>query len=244
MLSIMDKVPPENAQSRKALEMARGNPDLIQYVKTKIENVGKQFKCEEEIQTVVNAVNDTLAMADFVKNITNPLFGKCWDGTITSQEIEMLKPGYFNYQDLLAQKKLQEIDEMIISEKMKNVVMVYDVNEKSEFVRAYISNGKQLETNNSDDQKIIDLYDQCFHSWLVFNNMSSQEGVIFSTSKLDKQGKYTEKANPENIVNLINDPERGLDASLKKQNQSLSLQVERFSQQPEIDIGARADKNV
>ncbi len=243
MSSLVDRQPPENIASRKALEMTRNNPELIEMVKSKIIEIGKEFKCEEELEVVLTAVNDTLSMAEYVKKVLAPLYIKCWNGTITPAERDMLMPGYFNYQDLLAQKKLQEIDESVLADKMKNVVMVYDVTDKSEFVRAYMSNGKQLDINNSEDKKIIDLLDQCFHSWLVFNQMSSQDGVIFNTSKLDKKGNYVEKAKPENIVNLLNHPERGLDVSVKKQGRELEINVQRFNQKPEAAYDARAEKH-
>jgi len=242
MYSVSDRLPPENQASVKALEMAKKNPELLEKVKKEILSIAKKFKCEEEIQPVITAVVDTLSIAEYVKNIISPLNIKLWDGTITPAEMEMLKPGYFTYQDLLAKRKFQELDQSIIEEKMKNVVMVYDINDKSEFVRAYMANGKQLDVNNPDDKKIIDLYDQCFHSWLVNNNMSSQDGVVFNTTKLDKQGKYTERADADKVVNLINNPERGLDAAVKKQGRFLELKVERFQQKPEATITAQADK--
>ena len=235
--------PPENQACRKALEIARNNPSLVQYIKTKVEKIAIDFDYEEEMQAVLSAVNDTLSMAEYVEGVVGHLYTKCWDATITPLEREMLKPGYFNYQDLLAQKKLQEIDQNIVGSRMKNVIMVYDVSDKSEFVRAYMIDGKQLDINNPEDKKIIDLYDQCFHSWLVNNNMSSQDGIVFETTKLDKKGNYVERASAENIATLINDPERGIDATVKKQSGSLELKVQRFQQKAEPAPTVRAEKN-
>lgn len=243
MLSLTDRKPPENQASRKALEIAGNNPSLVEYIQHSIKKIGKEFKCQETMESVSSAVTDTLSMAVYVKDTLDPLYIKCWEGTIEPAEKEMLKPGYFNYQDLLAKQKFQEIDEKLIAEKMQNVVMLYDVNDKSEFVRAYMGNGKQLDINNPDEKKIIDLYDQCFHSWLVHNDMSSQDGIIYNTSKLDKQGNYIERADSEKIVSLINDPERGLDISVKKQGRTLELNIQRLQQKAEPELGARAEVN-
>lgn len=242
METIKDSLPPDLPASVKTLEIAKKNPDLLREVKQRLESISIKFDCAEELQAVFSAVDDTLSMAKYVQDIVSPLYGSCWDGTITPEEIEMLKPDYFSYQDLLAQRKLQEIDQSIVEDKMKNVVMVYDVNDNAEFVRAYMSNGKQLDISNPDDKKIIDLYDQCFHSWLVNNNMSSQNGVIFNTTKLDKKGNYIERANAENIVSLISNPERGLDVAIKKQGRFLDLKVQRFQQNPEPTFTAQAEK--
>lgn len=236
-----NKQPPENEASRKALDMTRNDPALVKHAKEKVIKIGKEFKCEEELQPVMKAINDTLAMAEYVQNIVQPLYTKCWAGDLSPAEREKLKPGYFNFQDVLARQKLQEIDKSVVAERMKNVVMIYDINDKSEFVRAYISNNIQLDPNNPEDKKIIDLYDQCFHSWLVRNNMSSQDGVIFSTVKLDKKGNYVERANPQNVASIISDPELGLDVAVKKQGIGLALNVQRFNQAPEQQAGVRAE---
>lgn len=236
-----DRQPPENRACVAALEMARHNPTLLRVIQEDIENIGKKFKCEEEMEPVLTALSDTLSMAEYAESIRGPLYSKIWDGTITPEEMEMLKPGYFTYQDLLANRILQDIDKSVIEEKMQNVSILYDINDNSEFIRAYMSNGKQLDANNADDKKIIDLYDQCFHSWLVKNNMSSQDGVIYNTTKLDKQGNYIEKADKTKIISLINNPNLGLDTVVKKQGKNLKLQVERFEQPPEALIAAQVD---
>ncbi len=244
MHSLVERKPPENQASAKAIAMIRNNSELGRSVKNQLSKISKEFKCEEEMQAVLSAVDDTISMAEYVENILAPLHEKKWDGTITPQERKMLEPGYFNYQDLLVKKKLQEIDKDTVAEKMQNVVMIYDINDKSEFVRAYVSNGKQLDVNNSEEKKLIDLYDQCFHSWLVYNKMSSQSGVIFNTSKLDRKGNYIERATPDDVIKLINNPERGLDIAVKKLNKSFSLGVQRNQQKPEQDISVRAETNV
>lgn len=238
--SILDATPPENKAVAKALEILKNNPEMIKVVHARcIENT-ERFNREEESEAQLSAIVDTLSMAEYVYNVRKDLYQKLWNGTITEQELEMLRPDYFNFQDLLAHQQLQAIDEEFIAENMQNVVMVYDVSKDSEFIRGYVSEGRQLDPNNPTDKKIIDLYDQCFHSWLVDNKMSSQDGVIYNVNKLDKKGNYVEKSKPENVMRLLESADRGLQFAVTKQSKNLHLEVVRNkpSASPEPDIGA------
>ena len=238
--SIMDATPPENKAVAKTLEVVKNNPEMVKSVQKQCIENAQRFKREEESEAQLSAIEDTVSMAEYVYNVRKDLYQKLWNGTITPEELEMLRPDYFNFQDLLAHQQLQAIDEEFIAENMQNVVMVYDVSQDSEFIRGYISEGRQLDPNNSKDKKIIDLYDQCFHSWLVDNKMSSQDGVIYNINKLDKKGNYVEKSKPEDVMRLLESEDRGLKFAVDKQSKDLNLEVVRNqpAASPEPEAGA------
>lgn len=175
-------------------------------------------------ETAMTAVSDSILTAEYIAQKRAVLEGMIHDGSITQDELQMLKPGHFTFQDSLAQKALQELSETERVEKLSNVVMVFNVNDRSEFVRGYMSNGVQLDAKNEDDKKAIAVLDQTFHSWLVSNNMSSKHGVIFKTDQLDKDGKPT-LADPKTVSELLSDPVKGLGAVMKKQDKAFALEV-------------------
>lgn len=238
--SIVDATPAENKAVAKTIDVVKNNPEMLKVVQKRCNENAQRFKREEESEAQLSAIADTISMAEYVFNVRKDLYQKLWNGTITEAELEMLRPDYFNFQDLLAHQQLEDIGEEFIAENMQNVYMVYDVSKDSEFIRGYIIDGKQLDPANPKDKKIIDLYDQCFHSWLVDNKMSSQDGVIYNVNKLDKKGNYVEKSKPEDVMRLLESEERGLKFAVNKQSKDLHLEVVRNqpAESPEPDVGA------
>lgn len=233
----INKKDPDASALTKCFEICAGDLGCLQYIQTEVDVIKKKFSSEEVSQTIILAVNDTVAFANYVATKRENLKQKLWSGTISPQELSQLRSDYFNYQDMLAQKKLQAIDEKVLAN--KDITMYYDINDKSEFVRGYVSNDEQLNDNDEQEKKIIELYDQCFHSWLVANKMSSQNGVIYDTTKLDKKGNYINKAKPEDVVRLINDPVQGLGAAVMKQRAGLPFVVQQMTSGPQPDVSAQ-----
>jgi hypothetical protein len=236
---MQDKAAPDNKAVSRAIDVCDGNLNLLYYAKSEHADIVKKLGREEESVAAATAIDDTISMAEYVDRERKDLYEKIWSGTLTNSELEMLRADYFNFQDLLAQEKLQSIDKRVLDEKFKDIVMVYDVNDQSEFIRGYMSNGKQLDPKNVDDKKIIDLLDQSFHSWLVENGYSSQDGIVYNTDKIDKKGNYTKKATPETVATLISNPDKGLNASVKKQSKELSFEVKRHQPKQKEELAVK-----
>ncbi|MDF1758500.1 MAG: hypothetical protein P1U74_09425 [Legionellaceae bacterium] len=231
---------PENKAVSKCIELAQGNLTVLLHIQKEHDAIVGHFKCADESEVATSAIKDTISMAEYVHNERRGLEEKIRNGTITESELEMLKSDYFNFQDLLTQQKLKDIDKSDLAETFKDVVMVYDINDQSEFVRGYVSNGKQLNPAVEKDGKVIDLLDGAFHSWLVGNGLSSDAGVIYNKDKIDNDGHFTERANPEKVIECLNNPQKGLDATIKKQSPDLSLRAQR-NQQSEPQQAPSAD---
>lgn len=225
MGSVKDEVPVENKAVANALAVAGDNVELLKEIRDKANKSAEKFDRFEESEAAFKAIADTISMAEFVYNTRKDIMLKIWNGTLSAEDLEMLRPDYFNFQDLLAHEQLQDIDIQFIENNMQNVVMVYDVSENSEFVRGYIVDGQQLNPENPEHKKIIDLYDQCFHSWLVDNKMSSQDGVIYDVNKLDRQGNYTHRVKPEEVMRCLESKDTGLMSTIKKQSAQLGLEL-------------------
>lgn len=225
----------ENAAVAKALKTAGNSLSNLQYIQTELSSNTTRNRTEEASGVALEAVTDSIFVAQYATKKRTELMDKLWDGTITSEDMLMLEPGYFNFQDSLAQKALQELSESMRSEKLSNVVMVYDVNDKSEFVRGYMSNDQPLDPNHEDDQKVIRVIDQTFHSWLVSNGLSSQDGVIYTTDQLDKQGNPINRADPHVISALLRDPVKGLESVMKKQDRTYALDVRQYQAKKPVE---------
>lgn len=232
MGSQKEAIPPDAQALANALEVAlvdRHSNDTskntIEFIRARLDELEPNFSSQEFYTTALGSVNDNAAMVEFEVGSRKHLIRKLWNGKITAAELDMLHPSYYNFQDSLVNKQLQELDSKFVEENMQDVAMVYDVSEDSEFVRAYLVNGRQLDEQNSADKKIIDLYDQYFHSWLVDNKMSSQDGVIFDTTKLDRKGNYTQKVKREEIIRLFESASKGLKTTLNKQKHKLGLEI-------------------
>lgn len=215
---------PDNLAVSKILDTLGGNLELLKELRADHDELVAKNRTEEYSTDAKTAINDTISVASFMQEKRVHLEQKLWDGTITDEELEILKPDYFSFQESLAQKSLQELDEKLRTEKLSQVTMVYSIDEDSKFIRGYLSNGKQLNANDEDDKKIIDILDQSFHSWLLRNNLVSLDGVIYKHEKY-KSGKPTKKANPEKVSELLLDAEKGL---AKKQESSFPLQVKAY----------------
>ncbi|MDP3561131.1 MAG: hypothetical protein Q8R83_03000 [Legionellaceae bacterium] len=215
----------DNIAKSDALTTAGSNLKIVQYVQERENQIRRRLGTDGVSDAASDAISDTVSMATYIAEKRTELLSKLWDGTITEEELLMLKPGYFTFQETMAQKALQELDVNVREEKLNNVSMIYNVNDKSEFIRGYLRNNKQLNANDDDDKKIINILDKSFHSWLLNNGMTSVNGVIYTTDKLDKKGAPINKANPKEVSTLIVDPVKGL---AKKQEKSFSLEVKQY----------------
>lgn len=238
------KVPPESLALSKAIEVCGGNLSSLEYLEKAYAEVMANFKQNGGVQDAMSVIADTVEMARFVHNERSGLDSKIHDGTITEDELKVLAPDYFNFQDLLTKRKLEDIDKELLADKFKNILMVYEISDSSEFVRGYVSNGEQLSEKIADDNKIIDLLDQAFHSWLVSNGMINHDGIIYDKSTVDSKGNYTKKINPKDFKKLISSPDKGLDAAIKKQDKTLSLEVMINKTGPKAESAAKADSNL
>ncbi|MDP3705002.1 MAG: hypothetical protein Q8R24_03730 [Legionellaceae bacterium] len=212
------------------LKTAGDNLNCLEYGKKILDAKPKRGTVNAS-EIAMTAANDSILTAEYIAQKRAVLLEMIHDGSITPDELDMLKPGYFTFQDSLAQKALLELSETERAEKLSNVVMFYNINERSEFVRGCMSNGIPLEAKNEQDKKAIAVIDQTFHSWLVSNNMISKQGVIFKTDQLDKEGKPT-LADPQTVSALLNDPVKGLGVVMKKQDKSFGLEVRQRQTKP------------
>lgn len=215
---------PDNVAVAKTLEVIGGNLNLLWELKKDHDGLVAKNRTDEYSKDAKSAITDTISVATYIHEKRQDLENKLWDGSITDEEIEMLHPEYFSFQESLAQKLLQELEPNVRTEKLRQVTMVYQINEKSEFVRAYLSNGKKLDPDNEQDAKVIKISDQFFHSWLVKNKMVSVDGVIYKQAD-HKGGKPTQKADPEVVSALLDDAEKGL---AQKRTASFLLEVKEY----------------
>lgn len=221
---------PDNQAMAKILDTVDGNLALLTEVRQEHDDLVAKNRTETYSTDAKTAINDTISVATYIHEQRAPLEQKLWDGTITDEELEKLKPGYFSFQESMAQKALQELDDNVRAEKLSQVTMVYSINDESEFTRGYLSQGKQLKAKDEQDKKIIDILDQSFHAWLLRHNLVSVEGVIYKHDKY-KAGKPTQKADPEVVSALLLDAEKGL---AKRQESSFPLEVKQYkSKKPE-----------
>ena len=134
----------------------------------------------------------------------------------------MLHPFFFSYQESVAQRALDRLDENIRATKLANVTMVYDIDEHSQLVRGYLSHGKFLDSKNAEDKVVIDVLDKSFHAWLMKNKyVMDDDGVIYKSEKY-KNAKPTIKADPQQLSALLEDESKGL---AKKQEHVYKLEV-------------------
>lgn len=203
---------PDHAAGAKTLEVLRNHLDLLV-------EFNNQPHLSEDVKA---AVNEMMTAAEYVQGKRQELLNKLWDGTITDQEIEMLHPNYFSFQESIAQRALQNLDAQVRSEKLSDVTMVYQINDQSEFVRGYLSHGKMLNPENNQDQQVIHVLDQSFHSWLIKNKLVSVDGVIYHQPTKAYETP-TQKVNAKVMSELIEDKDKGL---AKKQEAFFKLTVQ------------------
>ncbi len=229
---MQDKAP-DNVAMAKIIELTGGNLELLHEIKADHDGLVAKNRTEEYSKDAKSALDDTISVATYIDEKRQDLAKKLWDGTITEDEIEMLHPEYFSFQESLAQKALQELDANVRAEKLHQVTMIYQINDKSEFVRAYLHDGKKFNHDNEQDEKIINILDQSFHSWLLKNKMVSVEGVLYKQAG-SKGGKPTQKADPSVVSALLEDAQKGL---AKKQAASFNLEVKAYQPKaPSVDV--------
>jgi hypothetical protein len=231
-------IPPDNKAIAKAIEISDGNLDALQYLDSEYRQIVTKFKLFEESKIPLEAITENIDLAVYTAEQEQPIRDKLKSGDLTENDIIILKKGYFNSQDLLASKKLNAIDRKVLSEQFKNVDMVYEINDKSEFTRAYVKDGKQLGEGSPDEAKVIDLLDEYFRVWLVSQGMSSQKGIIYSSTKLDKENNYIEKISPESFIESFEDPSLGFSSALKLKNKSIAIEVSKNEPQPKKEAQA------
>ncbi len=231
----------DNLSISKAIELCGNHINSLRYLQDALKESITQLCTQESNQAAMAAVEESLATALFVEDKVTSLLSKLHDGSITEAEINMLKPGYFNYQDSLVEKQLQSLDPSS-RDKLNNVMMVYDINHRSEFVRGYMSHDLPLDPTAENDKKIIDVMDQSFHSWLVSHQLASQQGVIYKTDKVDNQGFYVNKADPQMVSSLLRDPLHGLEATIKKQDPSITMQVRDYKTKATAETSIPAEQ--
>ncbi len=215
---------PDNQAVAKILDTIGGNLGLLTELQEEHDELVAKNRTEAYSTDAKTAISDTISVATYIHEQRSLLEQKLWDGSITDDELERLKPGYFSFQESMAQKALEELDADVRAEKLSQVTMVYSISDESEFTRGYLSQGKQLKANDEQDKKIIDILDQSFHAWLLRQNLVSVEGVIYKQEKY-KDGKPTQKAHPAVVSQLLLDEQKGL---AKKQESSFPLEVREY----------------
>jgi len=215
----------DNAAVAKFIKTAGNNVELLQYGQAIHNQNIKKNHAEDVSVAAMDAISDSILTAQYIENKRQVLLDALHQGKMTPAELDMLKPGYFIYLDSLVQKGLQELSEQARAEKLGQLVMVYDINNDSEFVRGYLSQGKALNANHAEDKAVIDVVDQAFHSWLVANKMTNQDGVIYSTEQLDKAGNPINRVDPEVLSARLSDPVDGLHRAIKKHDKRFELEV-------------------
>jgi hypothetical protein len=225
---------PDNEALSKALKIAEGNPEAVAMVSEKYYESVKSIPTIE-LTKQFEAIKSVQDLSELNEKSRNYVLSKLWSGELEYDELQILQRNYYNFQDAIAQSKLSEVDINFIRDNLKDVTMIYDITDDSQFSRAYLRNGKQLNPDNEDDKKVIEIYDQCFHSWLHKNNMSSKDAIIFEMKDINKDtGEYLNRAKKEKIEEAIIDLENGLHAAVKKQRKGLELFIKPYQSDSQL----------
>lgn len=211
---------PSNQKIEKIRQLCGNNSELLLYWRDDLIMVVKKTRADEEFSGVFSALDDTIAIAQHQEREAAKV--DMYGGDI--QDIYKLEPNNINQLDFMAKNELNALSKHE-KDRLTDVTMIYDVTDKGDFLRGYLSNGAPLDPFNDDDKKIISVMDKAFHSWLISHDMLSKDGIIYKNEPKDRGGNPTEIVSLKTLDSLLSNEKTGLDEPVRKLDENLVVTV-------------------
>ena len=197
-----------------AMSVAETSVEAAEYLATQFKEVLTKAKMLDKYADILQKVEDFAQYTKF-KLLSN---SQPWAGqTFSSTDFN-------NMQANIAIDAAKNLENMHIGTE-NNVVFDFAINNQSEFLRGYSTEGKAL--NN----KSVESMDKLFSAWLAENNLISKDSSLY---KSDKNGKIVSeegqniKANAEEVKALISDPEKGFEKYLSSKGIQVTTQQQQY----------------
>lgn len=236
----MNKLP-KVANVAQAIELGQSSHNVMTYLRDHLLDSLQKERAVGDYTDVIQAVDETKKMAQLREEFLATISSGCWHGTASSQSVAMFKPNSVTHVDGQAIEGIQELNQELGKDnELSDIVMAYYIDDNAQFNRGYIVNQEIVDDSNPQHQKILEVVDKIFHSWLISNGMLADEhGVIHIK---DKNGDLTQKAKREDIARLLEDPDKGLRNTVEKIDPNIQLSMlwspPEEASHPEIGAGA------
>lgn len=213
---------PKVANIAQAVDLGKGSTAVMSFLQTSLLTQFNKERVIEDYSAVLEAVDETKNMAQLRDDLKATASSNCWHATANARAVAIFKPDSVTHMDGAAIQGIQELNQALGKDhELSDIVMAYYIDDNSLFNRGYIVNKQVIDDHNPQQQKMLDVIDKIFHSWLVSNNMSADDsGVIYTK---DKQGNLTQRAKREDITRLLAEPDTGLSSTIEKIDPNIKL---------------------
>ena len=229
MANVQSTIPLNGESILKAFNIAGNSAEVVAYLHTSLQSpaVVNAFASSNQASMLTNICDNVQLQCDYLDDLSKKR--NIWGGDVVS--IEKTQPTAANFQLNEAVKQLQQL---AVDEKdaaLQHITLVYQMNDNAQFLRGYVQNDQVLDANNAQDEKVLNVVDQIFQSWLVENSMESRDGVIYKVDDAAEQ----QHVDPHVFATVLNDPVRGLNAFAKTVDNNFDIAIHR--QQAELEEG-------
>ena len=218
------ETPPEPQAIEKAAQLAGSSAVSMAFLEEGVTARATKMRNLPDYNAIIEEIHSRMASLAVRDALSDRVSKKCWDGRAEEQQVEVFKPGNFNYVDSQA---IQGINELNVSlgngHELSEIILVYDVDENAQFNRGYMVNQEVMDASNPEHKKILDVLDKIVHSWLVTNGMYADDvGVVFHKTK---GANLPKKIQRDDILKLIADENKGLMSTIKKLDPNMNLSL-------------------
>jgi hypothetical protein len=176
-----------------AMSVAETTVDGADYLVTQFRQLLTEANALDDYKDIMQKVEDFAKYTKFkLQSSSQPWLGQMAEDS-----------AFKNMQANMAVDAAKDLERLGIGTQ-EEVSFDFAINEKtSEFRRR----------TSTQDHAAVAAFDTTFNAWLAENNVRSSKGILYETTptgkiKEDAQGKQI-KVNPEEMKNLITDPEKG-----------------------------------
>lgn len=210
-------IAPSGSTLNKCSELCADDPELLDYFREDLAFIVKKTKSIDQYANTLKVLDDQIELAEYRRDEIEKV--DCWSGELS--DLGRLKSSNINQLDFMAKSEFNKLNDDE-KEQLLDVVFVYDISDDSKILRGYLCNGKQLNPEDIQDEKLISVLDKALHSWLYSHDMSYKDDILYKKSA---NNKSMVKVPPEELVNLFINEKEGLQDALKKLNPQIDLTV-------------------
>ncbi|CEG55778.1 hypothetical protein [Legionella fallonii] len=209
----------------KCMEVSGTTIEGSQYFADQFKGLLIATKTQDQFSDLLNRVQDFAKYTAFkLRSSSEPWLGQINDSS-----------DYKKMQAEMALSAARDLDNMKLGTSNK-AAFEFAISDKSEFLRGYSADGQAL------DPKSLGSMDTLFNSYLAEHNMVSEGSVLYEATdqgkpKKDAQGVAI-KADPQQVRDLINDPQQGYAKYLEGKGVNVTCQEQQYPS-PQKDMQAQ-----
>ena len=198
-----------------AMSVAETSVEAADYLASRFKEILTRAKMTDTYADVLQKVEDFAKYTQFkLLSAAQPWRGQSSNAT-----------EFTNLQSNMANEAAKNLESMNIGTE-KEVLLDFAINNQGDFIRGYSSGGKAL-----SDQSLESM-DKLFNAWLAENNVVSQDSIFYESNKngeiiKDEDGRNM-IANPDQIKDLVSDPEKGFQKYLDLKGINLTTQQHEY----------------